>query len=286
MNPVAIHWVIALKAESEGLIERLGLSFDRDLSGNGFQVYGNASGDPTHRLVISGIGKVNSAAATAWLAAQLRGEPPGIWINFGIAGNGTAEIGKVFRAVRVSDHDTNRSWYPPAVWARESDLLPPTSVRTIGCPTSEYPEESITVEMEAAGFYQTALRYSSAELVQVVKVISDNRESGMKSLNAAAVSAHCREAVGDVLSWSGGLVELGRIESEKWRLPEGVNEVLETYRFSETEKHQLTRRSRNAIVLGRLENVAAWASKGGYGSGKEILRALDRLLSDAESAED
>lgn len=285
MIPVAIHWVVALKAESQGLIDQLGLSFDRSLSGNGFQVYGNPEGDVRHRLIVSGIGKVNSAAATAWLAAQLRDEPPAIWINFGIAGHRTAEIGQVFRAVRVSDHDTNRSWYPPAVWARKFDLLETTPVRTIACPSTEYPDEPVAVEMESAGFYQTALRYSSAELVQVVKVISDNRESGMEGLNAATVSALCREAAGGVLRWSAGLVELGRVEVEKWRLPDGVAEVLESHRFSETEKHQLVRRSRHALVLGHLENVAVWAREGGYGSGKEILRALDRLLSDAEGAE-
>lgn len=285
MTPVMVHWIVALKAESQVLIERLGLSFDRDLSGRGFQVYSNLEGDVTHRLIVSGVGKVNSAAATAWLGAHSCDDPPAIWINFGIAGNRTARIGEVFRAVRVSDGDTDRSWYPPAVWAREFDLLQPTSIRTIARPTSEYPDESITVEMEAAGFYQTALRYSSAELVQVIKVISDNEDSGIEGLNPATVSRLCGETTVDMLGWLTGLVEMGRIEVEKWQLPEGVTYVLESFRFSETEKHQLIRRSRNAIVLGHLEDVEAWVKEGGYGSGKEILRALGRLLSDTEGAE-
>jgi len=41
--------------------------------------------------------------------------------------------------------------------------------------------------MEASGFFSTACRYADAELVQVLKVVSDNRETTARGLSAKQV---------------------------------------------------------------------------------------------------
>jgi hypothetical protein len=43
--------------------------------------------------------------------------------------------------------------------------------------------------MEAAGFYEIAVKFSSSELIQVIKIISDNTASPIASINESSVTA-------------------------------------------------------------------------------------------------
>ena len=279
MRPATIHWVVALKPEAQPLIDALQLKL---VPGNSlFPVYENVQA--THRMVISGVGKVNAAAATAWLG-QFGGAG---WVNFGIAGNFEAEIGTVFRAGRVIDAGTKKSWYPPAVWPSKLDRFSVTQVLTIDTPTSDYPEPNISVEMEAAGFFPTALRFGCAELVQVIKVISDNAESNLSDLTPKIIRGIVEAVIDEVLRWSSTCLEpLITEELERTSAPPGWAEIIGQYRFTETEKHILKREARRAIALGRFQSLRDWCSGKEYRSGKDILAALTKLLADAEGAED
>ena len=70
-------------------------------------------------------------------------------------------------------------WYPSQPFALP---CPTDVVETVDEPESGYPD-SVLYEMEAAGFYPTALRFSTSELVQVVKVVSDNSAADLGALD-------------------------------------------------------------------------------------------------------
>lgn len=278
-----IHWVVALQPEAQALIRPLQLNHSKPQSGAGFPVY--ESKDGRNKLIVSGIGKVASAAATSWLGAQ--GDPsiPGAWINFGIAGNQKVEIGSTLRAGRVTDQASNRSWYPVAVWPASKDPFPTSEVVTVDLPQSGYPESRKTVEMEASGFLPTALRFSSIELTQVVKVISDNEESGISDLNPGKVGELCEAAVPELLAWSEVLREIAGEEMARILPPPGVVETWEKLRFSETEKHRLSRLTRWALARHKFSSLPEWIEEKKLRSSKEILPALSALLSDTEGTE-
>ncbi|NND00417.1 MAG: hypothetical protein HKN85_09570 [Gammaproteobacteria bacterium] len=141
----------------------------------------------TLNLVVSGVGVVNVAAACGWLAAQA-GSPDGVWLNCGVAGHSTLPIGGIARVVSCTDlvkpRINQRTHYPPLV-AKWSGRC--VSVTTHAAPCTDYADDS-AVDQEASGFFTTARRFASSELVQSLKVISDNRQSDLDQLDSALIS--------------------------------------------------------------------------------------------------
>ncbi|GMQ90217.1 MAG: hypothetical protein BMS9Abin10_0571 [Gammaproteobacteria bacterium] len=159
-----IHLVIALPAESRPLIDYYRLA--RRQPHGPFPVYASAS----TALIVSGIGKAAAAAAVGHLQ-RLRGNPvQPVWLNVGVAGHGKRVPGEIILADRVTERATARSWYPPR-------LSPPPcasdTVLTVDEPEHAF-AEPVAYDMEAAGFCESARRFSPAERVHCLKIVSDN----------------------------------------------------------------------------------------------------------------
>lgn len=163
-----LYLVTALGAEARPLIEHFGLRRDK-----------RARPFPIHRgdnmaLVVSGVGKTLSAAATAYLWAT-GGEEEGAFLDLGIAGSRRA-VGEAVLAHTVVDRGSGRRWYPSMVLAPPCPL---GSVVTVDRVERDFDEpqgedaESPLYEMEAAGFFATASRLATAELVHCLKIVSD-----------------------------------------------------------------------------------------------------------------
>ena len=81
-SPPSIRWLVALRAEAKEIISQYELkSFEHE---GPYQIFKSKKYDIW--LIISGIGKVNAAAASAYLFLKSKATPWSIWINFGIAG--------------------------------------------------------------------------------------------------------------------------------------------------------------------------------------------------------
>lgn len=172
--------VVAMHSEARPLIERYRLEPADDKA---FPVFvGRGS-----RLIVSGVGKVAAAAATAHLGAN--DTRPEAWLNVGIAGHRDRRPGGLVRAHRITDAATGNSYYPTSLDATKFDSA---GVTTVDVPESEFASDDL-YDMEAAGFVQTALRFSSSELVQCVKVVSDNVTTGTVALTKDGVSGLIHE---------------------------------------------------------------------------------------------
>ena len=172
------HLVVALWAEAKPLIQHLGLA--ESASGGPFRHYrgGGVS------LVISGIGKTLSAAATAYLFAAegCRRDRP--WINVGIAGHASVKVGEGLLAHKVEDAGSGRVWYPLPLFDPPAATA---TVRTLDRATRDYPPDA-ACEMEAAGFCAAAARLASSELVHVYKVVSDGPGTDLDTVSAKRVT--------------------------------------------------------------------------------------------------
>ena len=157
-------WVCAMHCEAKPVIDFYRLK--KSHADNAFDLYG---GD-NMACIISGIGKLASAAATAWIAARHDADAPIAWINLGIAGAATEEPGAIFALNQVIDADSGQRYYP--VPGADSSL-PGSACLTLGRPSEDYREDTL-FDMEASGFMHSALRFSSAELTQSIKIVSDN----------------------------------------------------------------------------------------------------------------
>ena len=270
-------WVVALRAEATPLILRERL---RALGTGGglFPVYSSADG--AVRLIISGVGKVNAAAATAYLAASLPSESIVGWINFGIAGSGEVPFGTVVLTGSILDEATGRRWFPGTPLYPKGSLTR-KGVMTVDRPREEYPAGGGLIEMEAAGFYPTALRRSTTEFCQVVKVVSDGPGNPVSAINQSVVGDLCENAVREMDSWLRGFRELLQSESVLTADPPGYVEWISGSHFSVTQGFQLRRLLQEWGALGIVgyPDPEDLAGDGRRRGGREALRLIRERLS-------
>jgi len=234
-----INLVVALPAEARPLIECYRLAGKTILGG--FRIYRHAD----ISLIISGPGKVASAAATALLAG---GIPPGkhaAWLNIGIAGHASCATGQCLLAHRITDRATGHSWYPPQLL----DLATTTAhLITVDVPENSYHQEA-AYDMEASGFYPVASRFSSTELVQCFKVVSDNREQSADTLTAASCTRLVTAGLDDIDRMVRALMALAH-DYNAWHAPHAeLEQLVSQWHFTVSQRHQLTELARRWKVL-------------------------------------
>ena len=178
MTP-SIYIVTALAAEARPLCDHFRLKRIQNFSDFREIYVGEGM-----MLAISGIGKAASAATVGYLFGRYPSEGPAVWMNIGIAGHGSMQLGEAFIAHSITEMATDRTWYPPRVVDYN---ISSSHLVTVDQPEENY-ENQTAYDMEASGFYATACRASTSELVQCCKVVSDNSESALTRINEAMVT--------------------------------------------------------------------------------------------------
>ena len=159
-------WVTALHCEAKPVIDLYRLKKSHD--DNAFDYY---RGDDM-ACIVSGTGKVASAAACAWIGSRNRQAASIAWINLGIAGAAEHDIGALFSLDQVIDGDDGHRYYPAPATTAELDG---NACMTLSQPSEDYHEDYL-FDMEASGFMYSSLRFSSAESIKSIKIVSDNRK--------------------------------------------------------------------------------------------------------------
>ncbi len=171
------HLIVALPEEAKPLVARFGLK--RRMQDTAFTVYEKNA----LCLTVSGVGKTAAAAGVAYSHVVFGKQPGSIWLNVGTAGHASCELGCALLAHKITDADSGRRWYPPFTFTApcaSADLW------TVARPEADYPNAGL-YDMEAAGFYESATRFTTAELVQCIKIVSDNRSSPVARFGASQV---------------------------------------------------------------------------------------------------
>ena len=259
--------VTALDCEARPLLDHYRLRASTHT--NPFRIYQN-----THTtLIVSGMGRVNAAAASAYLAALVG---PGIhhWLNIGIAGQREYPIGSAWLAQHISSSATTHHWYPPIVFER---TCPSATICTVDQPELTYPSSAI-YEMEAAGFYATATRFSSGELVQCLKVISDNAEYPAARLRPNHVSQLIESALEPIHAT---LCTLNDLALELQHVEQFQSLPKLPWRMSVSQQHQLRELLRRYRVRFGMD---AEITLSAYQNAKECLQALNQQLQHSQQS--
>jgi len=224
-------------------------------------------------LLISGTGKVMSGVATSYLGGSARDLRSFGWVNFGIAGSGFNDYGKAYLGNRIASSAGDGIWYPPAVWPKSVDMKRRVVV-TVDAPTQAYPQDGSLVDMDASGFYAVASRMSTSEFCQVLKVVSDDPEHSIESIDKPTVIRLCHDALDQATTWLDAFCELILEEATKNSDPEFYDKLVDRLHFSVTQQHQLRRLLQQLTALGFEGNVdvTAWID------GKACLKALKHEL--------
>ena len=261
--------VVALQAEAQPLITRFGLRCE---SPRGmFRIYRSES----MALVVSGVGKSLSAAATGYLCGCSDGWRNAPWINIGVAGHRTVDVGELIVANKIVDQSTAHSWYPPQLVSNVGN----STLITVDKPEESYPERA-AYDMEAAGFFPSATRCSSGELVQSIKVISDNPHQSIALLNARSIEQLITKNLSEIEQFINRLSELSieiKVLPHNGSLPESW---AKRWSFSVTQGHRLRRLlQRWKVLIGDRETHDSVL--GACKDGAAVLTALEARL-DAE----
>ena len=225
-----LHFVVALHAEAKPLIAHFGLL---RRNADAFPVYENEN----IALIVSGIGKVAAAAATGYLHTQTGNHSCAAWLNVGITGHSRRAIGDGVLVHKITDQTAGRSWYPPLTFelpCASDDLI------TVDEPETKYRENGL-YDMEAAGFYATACRFTTAELVHCYKIVSDNRLTSTEQVNGKTVQALIEQRLDTIDVLVQALRALSARLAEFQSDPGELARFLEYWRFTVSQQHQLRR---------------------------------------------
>lgn len=217
----------ALLCEARPLIEHFRLK--KDLDSHPFDVYRHDG----ICLTVTGIGKCAMAAGVAYTQAKIGAAGKPILLNVGIAGHAEHEIGTLFLAGKIVDADTRKKFYPPLAFA------PPCAVETLRTASSPQLDYSVPhlYDMEASAFYETAQRFSSGELIQTLKVVSDNRQTPAQAIQPKQATELIAAQLPVLEAILAALRNLHRLISAPE--PMQLQALLERCHFTANERQQL-----------------------------------------------
>lgn len=234
-----MNLIVALSAEAKPIVEYLGLQkYSLD---SPFTLFHNEK----YQLIVSGIGKQNMAHAISFLHGRktYKNAP---WLNIGLAGHGNAPLGKAFQIAQFSDQENEQKGYPPQVYLTP---IAKTFLKTCNEPSVEYKKDT-AYDMEGSAFFKAAYRYSVSELVQSIKIISDNPEQPVSRFDKSLAQSLISQNMNTISNFA---VEMMQIASEI--SPSPLNEkiwkeIKQTFSISETQSHQIKKAIRQSSAIG------------------------------------
>ena len=263
-----INLVVAHGLEAKPIIEQFGLDLVSD--GGAFRRYQG----PGVNLVVSGMGKVNAAAATAYLYAVTMNDSmyDPIWINAGIAGHKTYELGCTTIVRKITDQGTRSSYYPLPI---------PSSLLSSALVTSDVPEEEYSLDaafdMEGSAFWSVATKFSPIEFVQLLKVVSDNPNHGIKTLDKEKIENYMEALAVQLQLLAAEMQKLASQHNWAHSLPEAYEKIAERFSFTVTQSRQLRRacqKFRAAELEQQLEEISTLKLQ----TAKQILAEMNARL--------
>ena len=261
-----MNFIVALHPEARPIIERYGL--EKRLSSIHFSFFENEK----HRLIISGIGRINAAAATGYLLSQIDESPQSI-INLGIAGHGNLNIGTPFIANRVIYPEEKVVHYPTPILDQDIER---SALQTCNTPEKAYPQP-IGYDMEAHTICSVAYKAVSRELVQIIKIVSDNPSNNLDTFDPKTatdlISIHL-PLIDEIVESMNDIIQSISLDPILLKL---VNKIQSSHHFTVTQSHQLRKVIQQAHVLG-LNNSKITDLVSSCANAKDLIAALKKKL--------
>jgi hypothetical protein len=221
-------WISALHCEAKPVIDFYRLKKSHD--DNAFDYYRGED----MACIVSGTGKIASAAACAWIAARSQQAASIAWINLGIAGAAEHDIGTLFSLNQIIDGDDGNRYYPAPATAGE---LTGSACMTLSQSSEEYREDYL-FDMEASGFMYSSLRFSSAELIKSFKIVSDNRREKI-GRDRQRVSDLVQQHIAVIDRQARGLYALNEEVAQLSIPQDSWQQLTALAHFSQTQKNRL-----------------------------------------------
>lgn len=165
-----IYIFSAFYAEAKNIIDHYGLKKEKSPEMVRFDVFANES----IRLVITGVGEINAAAAVSNIGGAYGISPDDEILNVGCGAGFSSDIclGSIFLGNKLTEQMTGRTFYPDMLMKanfRECEIVTVARVLNEGC-------DSVVYDMEAAAVYQAAAFFVGPHHMHFIKLVSDAGE--------------------------------------------------------------------------------------------------------------
>lgn len=228
---------------------------------------GDLDGRPVN-LLISGVGAENMLSAINWLQ-EIEVCDNNAWLNIGIAGHQNLDLGQLVLVHCVSDPESTRRHYPPLVVSYDGVSRPLISYNK---PCTDYPQSAL-VDMEGSAFFTAALRSSSPELVQSLKVVSDNQLRDPEQLTAQGISDLIFAHAPAISKFASHLFDLSSTSFSTLPASPGVDHL----HLSVSHRHQVERLLHKLRVLNAVDHELLRKLQGTT-TANQVLRVLRERL--------
>lgn len=165
-----IYIFSAFYAEAKNIIDHYGLKKEKSPETVRFDVFANDS----IRLVITGVGEINAAAAVSNIGGAYGISSDDEILNVGCGagfGNETC-LGSIFLGNKLTEQMTGRTFYPDMLMKTnlmECEIVTVARVLNEG-------SDSVVYDMEAAAVYQAAAFFVGPHRMHFIKLVSDAGE--------------------------------------------------------------------------------------------------------------
>lgn len=165
-----IYIFSAFYAEAKNIIDHYGLKKEKSPEMVRFDVFVNES----IRLVITGVGEINAAAAVSNIGGAYGISPDDEILNVGCGAGFSSDIclGSIFLGNKLTEQMTGRTFYPDMLMNanfRECEIVTVARALNEGC-------DSVVYDMEAAAVYQAAAFFVGPHRMHFIKLVSDAGE--------------------------------------------------------------------------------------------------------------
>ena len=217
-----IYVVTALYQEAHGLIRELELK--KNTAYAPFEVFDNESA--SIQLVVTGVGEIAAAAATAAVCARDGADAAEFLVNIGCcaaaesAAGGcepadrdmdsrcveanAAQIGDLYVCHKITEQATGKTFYPDILYRhpwKERELV--TGMQ----PLQRAAAHGALYDMEAAAVYQVGIRFFSPDRMLFLKVVSDFGVAGQERMTAETLTGLLEQHVKEVAAFLTNLRE-------------------------------------------------------------------------------
>lgn len=240
-----LNLIVAHTLEALPLVSMLSMH----QTSNAPAIYENESGV---RLLVCGQGQQCAADAVHRLL-DANDESDCAWLNIGIAGHQSMDIGSCIVANKIVQRCSGTKLYPVPFHHE----LAVSELHTVDQPELNYPDD-VAYDMEAAGFFEAASQASTLELVQCVKIVSDNADSSVENISKQFVRELFETNLSAISNFIKSMEDIYQLHQQSLFVPESLKETFNRIHVTATQKVQLLRLSQRVIAFGlaaELENI-------------------------------
>ena len=265
---VRLNLVVAHKLESEALVRLFKLRQE----GTSPLVYTDGE---AIRLIVSGEGSAASATAVNFLSQSYPESAPQAWLNLGIAGHQSKELGESVVIQKLVQVASGAVHYPIPMLSQ----CPFGELHTVDQPEFEYPHD-VAYDMEGFGFYAAAIQHTTIELVQCCKIISDNRQQDANTVTADLVRELFTANLPQIQEIVAMMIDLQKKYQGFSAAPPELQAIDSKYHLTATQKVQVRRLLHRLHAFDRQHELNAMLDRKNL-DGRKLVRLLTDALREA-----